>query len=937
MLFEPEDIASVKPITDDMAAGKITIMEAARAVERKLPGSAISTTFTSMGAFDELENGSITLGEAERIIFEQADLHPALPDTFLLCDLVSARGDREGDRSGYLALASEKNKLPFGTEQLEKILKKGGAPAIREMLGASPRMVSTRIYLESGAPHLVKHMLVQAVVTAGESLDEELMKEILDRAGEVGPVLSNMARDLLGFEAEQPPSWVLMARLLGVLRPLEAVEAMVEGLEMLFFEDLHETVLTLVKLAEDYPALLSGLMKDIVADPDQGEATLNAIEVLGWRWREQGNLEFLYDTLRTLDPDDEDFDHLFRFLTQSLMRTGLGEAAEAVEAALDEFRVSLERTTIEGTDALLEVFEPFEDTRVEGILREDPYDLCSVGLDPMASLDRVTITLLHETAYSAELYELASDLEEEETAEFPAEWSRVGRNEPCPCGSGKKFKKCCLPGVEGQGTSGAYSWAEEDEGPLTRLTDRTMAFAQSSPGEGGLKRAVQEFLRRTRIGSFEEQETSGSPVDLASVFIDWFLFGRRDRRGRTVADRFAESKPSLPADEEEMLAAGQAGSFSVFEALEVRLEEGITLRDLFRGDVLEVSEKLATRTLARWDLLGVRIGPVGDHNELLGGVFPVPLESMADIVRYGKRKAREAINAGEVSSMDEFLEREGYLLAAWSHRKCLEIMRRPMPTIVTPEGDLMCCCEALYQVDDPDAVLSILDEGGLMEGIEKDKSEEYAGNDVFKEMSAVRPGEVGFGWEMSPPMERDLRAGEHIGPFLPRIAEMREQTGEAGQSEASGMERGPAAGAAEQPEFEAGEFKRIFGTLNLTGDRLSFKAWSRERLEYGKDALERYLAPHVQHLLDKIEDQVPLMEMAYERAWEEPDEGEGETLPSGIDPEVAGRLEEEHLERHYSTWPDVPLPALDGKTPPRGRPQQDRSPQDQRTAEGIRE
>lgn len=23
---------------------------------------------------------------------------------------------------------------------------------------------------------------------------------------------------------------------------------------------------------------------------------------------------------------------------------------------------------------------------------------------------------------------------------------KVGRNEPCPCGSGKKFKKCCLWG-----------------------------------------------------------------------------------------------------------------------------------------------------------------------------------------------------------------------------------------------------------------------------------------------------------------------------------------------------------------------------------------------------------------------------------------------------------------------------------------------------------
>ncbi|MHC4574224.1 MAG: SEC-C metal-binding domain-containing protein [Planctomycetota bacterium] len=26
---------------------------------------------------------------------------------------------------------------------------------------------------------------------------------------------------------------------------------------------------------------------------------------------------------------------------------------------------------------------------------------------------------------------------------FPAGNSRVGRNAPCPCGSGKKYKKCC--------------------------------------------------------------------------------------------------------------------------------------------------------------------------------------------------------------------------------------------------------------------------------------------------------------------------------------------------------------------------------------------------------------------------------------------------------------------------------------------------------------
>jgi hypothetical protein len=37
--------------------------------------------------------------------------------------------------------------------------------------------------------------------------------------------------------------------------------------------------------------------------------------------------------------------------------------------------------------------------------------------------------------------------EEEEESEGPAEnkFKDVGRNDPCPCGSGKKFKKCCLP------------------------------------------------------------------------------------------------------------------------------------------------------------------------------------------------------------------------------------------------------------------------------------------------------------------------------------------------------------------------------------------------------------------------------------------------------------------------------------------------------------
>lgn len=50
--------------------------------------------------------------------------------------------------------------------------------------------------------------------------------------------------------------------------------------------------------------------------------------------------------------------------------------------------------------------------------------------------------------------------------------SSVGRKDPCPCGSGKKFKKCCL--AKGPPTAGAFTedeWQSALEG-LRRFAGR---------------------------------------------------------------------------------------------------------------------------------------------------------------------------------------------------------------------------------------------------------------------------------------------------------------------------------------------------------------------------------------------------------------------------------------------------------------------------------
>lgn len=36
---------------------------------------------------------------------------------------------------------------------------------------------------------------------------------------------------------------------------------------------------------------------------------------------------------------------------------------------------------------------------------------------------------------------------------------KIKRNDPCPCGSGKKFKRCCL---DNQSSDQSISWADDD-------------------------------------------------------------------------------------------------------------------------------------------------------------------------------------------------------------------------------------------------------------------------------------------------------------------------------------------------------------------------------------------------------------------------------------------------------------------------------------------
>jgi hypothetical protein len=128
---------------------------------------------------------------------------------------------------------------------------------------------------------------------------------------------------------------------------------------------------------------------------------------------------------------------------------------------------------------------------------------------------------------------------------------KIGRNDPCPCGSGKKFKKCCMR-ENVVITSKELHYRRLSEA-YDRLFERLGMHAEVVLDKPAAQAALREYLLLDP-GIEPEEETLHRQMPL---YLPWFLFnweheppsGLKARgQGRTVADLYAEDKGHLLGD-----------------------------------------------------------------------------------------------------------------------------------------------------------------------------------------------------------------------------------------------------------------------------------------------------------------------------------------------------------------------------------------------------
>lgn len=249
---------------------------------------------------------------------------------------------------------------------------------------------------------------------------------------------------------------------------------------------------------------------------------------------------------------------------------------------------------------------------------------------------------------------------------------KLGRNEPCWCGSGRKFKQCHLGQVRPVPLADRVDWLARKavaylERQGAQVEDDVVALAEARASDPHDPDAVEAAMGEPLV------------VDLVLHELGWF-------------ERFlAERGPLLPDDERLLAMSWALVDRSVFEVTEVRPGEGLSVRDLGTGDVLEVRERTFSCQARTGMLVCARAVPDSATHQFVGGLFEVP-------------PGREAV------VLDLLDHGEPEDLLAW-----VAALERP-PRLETREGEPLVHCHATLVVADPAAARGFLDETYDVEG-----------------------------------------------------------------------------------------------------------------------------------------------------------------------------------------------------------------------------
>jgi hypothetical protein len=273
---------------------------------------------------------------------------------------------------------------------------------------------------------------------------------------------------------------------------------------------------------------------------------------------------------------------------------------------------------------------------------------------------------------------------------------KTGRNEPCPCGSGKKYKKCCL--------ADSFVQIGREETVRKRLVDNLLEFYNRN-----YRNTIEEAHVMFWDDFVPKEYLDGHALDIAyQNFFEWICFDFiiDPDKSKTLIDLYMDQNSKLTRDEHAVLTKMKNSCISLYEVQEVFPEKGLLLKDLLMGGEYDVKEKAATRGLNRWDIFATRLLLIDGQYIMSGSVYPYSIKFKQRILDDIAEEYQAYRTEFPEGTMDTFLKESGDI---FNFHWYFPIQNPPAPPrLHTTSGEPVVLSKAMFEIRDHDAVRTAL-------------------------------------------------------------------------------------------------------------------------------------------------------------------------------------------------------------------------------------
>ncbi len=438
--------------------------------------------------------------------------------------------------------------------------------------------------------------------------------------------------------------------------------------------------------------------------------------------------------------------------------------------------------------------------------------------------------------------------------------TETGRNDPCPCGSGKKYKKCCLPKKEAAVVQD-LNWIRmrRTESELVHILLNHM---KKHYGPVAVPEAWDDFTVGTDL-PMDPEETP----EVESAFPPWLLFNwtpspyaenrEEELPEIPVALHYLQHRPErVDSYQQRIITEACSQPYSFFQVTDTVPGKYLMLRDILLQREVTVHERQSSSTLSKGNILFSRVITMDGDSVMLGAApVMIPGRFFDQIIGFREQVARHRTIHGDTLHDYGFELRQLYFDL---RKECLDPSE---PRIQNTDGDLLQMTKIHYELACPvkDALASL-----LPLTLENDPNE-------FRDEG-----------------EYDAQ-GELVAMEIPWLKK--------GNKAHSSWDN------------------TVLGQLEINRGRLTVSVNSQNRAEMIEARIEQLLGDQAELQNREIESLGSLKESTKRRQVGNRPPKEDELHEELMaNPEIQARIKQ-MADEHWRTWPDIPVPALDGVTP----------------------